>query len=183
MPKNQTKFNTSWLCQTDVNNDSVKIWLKHGSTSTTFKCSLCKTTNLDCGNQGWKAIEQHMNNNKHKKILDQWKKNLKFTVSTQPSSSSSISSSTLSSSNSIPILKTNKNKNKPLSLKEQITKAEILWSLNVAQKGFIYSSCDELNELFSSMFRDSAIATKFSIHANKMSYMVSHDLGPYFKKK
>ena len=31
--------------------------------------------------------------------------------------------------------------------------------------------------------KDSAIATKFSIQSNKMSYVASHGLEPYFKKK
>lgn len=180
MPKNLTQFNTSWLSRVDANNDPVKIWLKMGSTSTTFKCSLCQTSDLSCGNQGWKAVEQHMNIHKHKQILSQWKNNMKFTVSTQSSSSSTNPST--STSTSIPILERSNNKDKTLSLEDQITKAEILWSLNVAAKGFSYSSCDELNELFSSMFPDSAIATKFTIQADKMSYVISHGLGPYFKK-
>jgi hypothetical protein len=33
------------------------------------------------------------------------------------------------------------------------------------------------------MFPDSVIANKFSIQSNKMSYVISHGLGPYFKKK
>jgi hypothetical protein len=90
---------------------------------------------------------------------------MKFTVSTQ---SSSISTNpAASNSTSISILERNNNKVKPSSFEDQITKAEILWSLDVAAKGFSYSSCDELNELFSSMFPDSAIATKFSIQAGK----------------
>jgi len=181
MPKNLTKFNINWLSRVGVNNDPVKIWLKSGSTSSTFKCSLCQTNELDCGNQGWKAVEQHMNNDKHKQMLRQWKTNIKFTISTSSSSESVVPSS--STSSSIVVLETNSNKNKPLSLEDQVIKAEILWSLNVAQKGFSYSSCNELNELFSLMFPDSAIATKFSIQSNKMSYVISHGLGPYFRKK
>jgi hypothetical protein len=179
MPKNLTKFNTNWFSRVDSNNDPVKIWLKSGSSSSTFKCSLCQTHDLDCGNQGWKAVQQHMNNEKHKQILRQWKQNTKFTVS-KPSSSSESTDLSSSTSSSIAVLETNNNKHKPLNLEDQITKAEILRSLNVAQKGFSYSSCNPLNELFSLMFPDSAIATKFSIQSNKMSYVISHGLGPYF---
>jgi hypothetical protein len=71
MPKNLTKFNLSWLSRVDDNNDPVKIWLKTGSTSSTFKCSLCQTIELNCGNQGCKALQQHMSNDKHKQILSQ----------------------------------------------------------------------------------------------------------------
>jgi len=172
MPKNLTKFNPNWFSRVDPNNDSVKIWLKSGSTSTTFKCSLCQTTDLNCGNQGWKAVEQHMNNSKHQHLLNQWKTNTKFTVSNQSTSSSSIA-----------ILDINNNKNKDLSLEDQTIKAEIIWTLNVAQKGFSYSSCDELHDLFSSMFNDSVIAKNFCMQSDKISYVISHGLGPYFKKK
>ncbi|CAF0979657.1 unnamed protein product [Adineta steineri] len=182
MPKNLTKFNTGWLSRVDCNNDPVKSWLKSGSKESTFKCSVCQTTDLDCGNQGWKAIEQHMKNSKHIQKFNQWKKNTKFTVLSEPSSSRPANEST-SNFTSIAFLEKNNNKDKPLSLEDQITKAEILWSLNVAQKGFSYNSCDELNELFSLMFPDSSIAKKFSIQSDKMSYVISHGLGPYFKKK
>ncbi len=47
MPKNLTKFNINWLSRVDVNNDPVKIWLKSGSTSSTFKFSLCQINELD----------------------------------------------------------------------------------------------------------------------------------------
>jgi hypothetical protein len=47
MPKNLTKFNTSLLSRVDANNDPVDVWLKKGSISTTFKCSLCQTNDLD----------------------------------------------------------------------------------------------------------------------------------------
>ncbi|CAF4012810.1 unnamed protein product [Rotaria sordida] len=181
MPRNLTKFNTDWLHRVDSNNDSVNIWLKKGSTPTTCKCSLCQTGDLSCGNQGWKAIEQHMNINKHKEILRQWKQNAKFRVLNQARSDSADSST--STSTGIPILDANTNKNKPLTLDDQVTKAEILWSLKVAQKGLSYNLCNELNELFSSMFPDSSIAGNFSIQADKMSYVISHGLGPYFKKK
>ena len=171
-----------WLSRVDANNDPVKIWLKTGSTSSTFKCSLCQTNELNCGNQGWKAIQQHMNNIKHKQILRQWKENIKFTVSSSASSSESVATSS-STCSTIAVLATNNNKQKPLSLEDQVTKSEILWSLNVAEKGFSYNSCNELNDLFSSMFPDSAIATNFSIQSNKVSYVMSHGLGPYFKRK
>jgi len=63
MQKNLTKYKLIYVVsRVDANNDPVKIWLKMGSTSTTFKYSLCQISDLYCGNQGWKAVEQHMNN-------------------------------------------------------------------------------------------------------------------------
>ena len=180
MPKNLTSFNISWLSRSDINNDPVNIWLKKGSTQTTFKCTLCRTSELDCGNQGWKAIEQHMKNQKHQQILDQWKKNSKFSISNQkPNGDVSSTANSLS----IPTLEMNNNKKKPLSFEDQIVKAEILWALKIGQQGFSYNSSNESNELFSSMCPDSAIASKFNVQSQKLSYIISHGLGSYLKKK
>jgi hypothetical protein len=40
MPKNLTKFNISWLCRIDANNDPVNIWLKKGSTVLRVRASM-----------------------------------------------------------------------------------------------------------------------------------------------
>src|SRR5579872_5396605 len=111
MPKNLTKFNTSWLSRVDANNDPLNIWLKKGSIPTAFKCSLCQTNDLTCGNQGWKAVEQHMNNSKHQHLLNQWKTNTKFKITNQSTSTSSI-----------PTLDINNDKSKDLSLEDQTIK-------------------------------------------------------------
>ncbi len=68
-------------------------------------------------------------------------KNSKFTTLTQTASNSGVSPA--STCDSILVLETNSSKKKPLSLDGQITRAEILWSLNVAQKGYAYSSLEE----------------------------------------
>jgi len=57
---------------------------------------------------------------------------MKFTVSTQSSSISTNPSA--SNSTSIPILERNNNKVKPLSLEDQITKAEIYGHWTLRQK-------------------------------------------------
>ncbi|CAF2081799.1 unnamed protein product [Rotaria magnacalcarata] len=181
MPKTLTKFNTSWLSRIDADDNPVKVRLKRGTTPTSFKCSLCQTSDLDCGNQGWRAIDQHMKVQKHKQVMNEWKQNRKFTVLTPTPFNPTDSSK--STTNSIPVLEKNYHNNKPLAFDEEVTKAEILWTMNVAKKGYAYKSCDELNELFKSMFPDSAIATRFHIQSNNMSYVMSNGLGSYFKKQ
>ncbi|CAF5022603.1 unnamed protein product, partial [Rotaria sp. Silwood1] len=58
MPK-YTKFNPDWLNKTDSDGINVNKWLKQGENTSTFKCILCKTGDLDCSNQGWGAIQHH----------------------------------------------------------------------------------------------------------------------------
>ncbi|CAF3961682.1 unnamed protein product [Rotaria sp. Silwood1] len=50
MPK-YTKFNPDWLNKTDSDGINVNKWLKQGENTSTFKCILCKTGDLDCSNQ------------------------------------------------------------------------------------------------------------------------------------
>ncbi|CAF4493757.1 unnamed protein product, partial [Rotaria sp. Silwood2] len=44
-----------------------------------------------------------------------------------------------------------------------------------------YKDSDDVGELLRTMFPDSKIAQKFSIQHSKMSYVISHGLGPYFR--
>jgi hypothetical protein len=173
MPDHKTKFNETWLNKSDENGDPIKTWLKKGSSETTFICILCRTGDLDCANKGWKAVEQHMQKEKHKKNLNAVKNNSKFI------SSVSTATTPFTSTNTIQLA----NQNKSLAFDDQITKAELLWALKSVQHGFSYKSSDNTRELFQTMFPDSKIAEKFSIQHSKMSYVISHGIGPYFRNQ
>ncbi|CAF0875911.1 unnamed protein product [Didymodactylos carnosus] len=77
----------------------------------------------------------------------------------------------------------NVRKSEMLNFDEQVTKAEIVWALTASQRGYSYNSCDELGDVFRTMFPDSKIAEQFSIQSKKMSYDMSHGLGPYFHRR
>ncbi|KAJ8891967.1 hypothetical protein PR048_004532 [Dryococelus australis] len=65
-------------------------------------------------------------------------------------------------------------------VKENITKAEILWCL---QSGSVHSSMSaarKTTEIFAVMFPDSQIAKGFALVRAKMTYTIVHGLGPYF---
>jgi hypothetical protein len=64
MPRD-TRFNHVWLERTDTDGNSLNLWLKKDKKETTFQCLLCKTGDLECSNQGWSAIVQHMNTKGH----------------------------------------------------------------------------------------------------------------------
>jgi hypothetical protein len=168
MTDHKTKFNESWLNKSDGSGNPVKTWLKKGSSTTTFICTLCRTGDLDCSNKGWKAVEQHMQKEKHNKNLNILKNNSKFGFS--------MTSTSTSSTNIIQLVELDKS----LPFDDQVTKAEILWALKSVQQGFSYKNSDETGKLFRSMFPDSKLAEKFSIQHSKMSYIISHGLGPYF---
>lgn len=171
MPDHKTKFNRSWLDKKDENGSSIKSWLKQGSCDSTFVCMLCNTKELDCSNKGWKAVEQHMQKEKHRQKINSLKNNTRFCL---PSVTTSSSSST---SNTIQLVGANRS----LCFDDQITKAETLWAMKSAQQGFSYKSSDEIGDLFRTMFPDSKIAEKFSMQHSKLSYVISHGIGPYFR--
>jgi hypothetical protein len=95
MPDHKTKFNKSWLNKSDDNGNLIKTWLKQGSSETTFICTICRTGDLDCSNKGWKAVEQHMRNDKHKKSLNALKNNSHSNISMSTTTTSSMSSTNI----------------------------------------------------------------------------------------
>ncbi|CAF5043239.1 unnamed protein product, partial [Rotaria sp. Silwood1] len=46
----------------------------------TYQCSLCKTGDLDCSNQGWGAISQHMKTKGHIENIKLLKTNSTFSI-------------------------------------------------------------------------------------------------------
>ncbi|CAF3349783.1 unnamed protein product [Rotaria socialis] len=60
-----TKFRPHWLTKTDSEGRNMNKWLEQGENISTFKCTLCNTSDLDCSNQGWAAIVQHMKTEAH----------------------------------------------------------------------------------------------------------------------
>jgi hypothetical protein len=179
MPLYSTKFHISWLEKIDSDGNSVKRWLKQGSSPSTLICKLCKTDELTCANKGWQAIEQHMSNKKHRDNLKLIKENSTFITRIESSSAplqQSSSSSTIS-------LVTLAHQPKKISFTDQVTRAETLWAINVTRHGFSYRSCDDIGDLFRNMFPDSQIAENYKMERNKLSYVISHGLGPFYHRE
>lgn len=65
-----------------------------------------------------------------------------------------------------------------------VVKAWILWCLSTVYHHQSYNSAGNSGELFKEMFPDSAIAQSFGqLSRQKIAYMITHGLAPYFKKK
>ncbi|CAM4808041.1 unnamed protein product [Rotaria magnacalcarata] len=174
-----TKFKRAWLSRRDDNGDELNLWLKQGSKETTFQCTLCKTSDLDCANQEYSAIYQHMNTKNHKANKNSLKDNSLLAIRTLKPQTVSIAND----NNSGILVIDNSQKSTLLPFNDQITKAEIVWALTVARRGFTYNSCDGIGEVFKSMFPDSKIAQQFNMQSKKISYVMSHGIGPYFHRE
>ena len=178
MPKD-TKFNLAWLEKTDCEGFKLNKWLKQGGNNSTFQCVLCKTRNLDCSNQGYGAVQQHMKTKNHTENMKILKNNSSFVIESSQTSASSTN-------NAAPFAQLRLNTmRKPILLdfEEQVAKSKAIWALTVAQRGYSFKSCDEIGDIFRSMFPDSKTAQEFTMQSKKISYVLSHGLGPYFHQE
>jgi hypothetical protein len=159
MPLYSTKFHISWFKKFDSDGISVKQWLKQGTSPLILVFTICKTDELSCENKGWQSIERHMNNKKHLSNLKLLKKNFTFIIRSkqalnqhqQGSSSSTVSIVTLA------------DHTKNISFTDQVTRAETLWTINAARYGYSYQSCDDLDDLFRTIFPNSKIAEHYKM--------------------
>lgn len=77
------------------------------------------------------------------------------------------------------------NKPAPISIesfctKDDVSKAEAIWSLKVVNSKFSLNSCSDIGDTFKLMFPDSSVASKFKMGATKCKYIVNYGLAPYF---
>lgn len=63
--------------------------------------------------------------------------------------------------------------------RDDVTRAEILWTMKMVKNHYSYRSSDDMNLLFQSMFPDSSIAKQLSFGRTEVSYIVSFGLAPY----
>ena len=66
--------------------------------------------------------------------------------------------------------------------RQDILRAEILWTMKLCASHYSYKSSDDASRLFAAMFPDSAISTKFTCGERKSNYLMCHGLAPYFKE-
>ena len=65
--------------------------------------------------------------------------------------------------------------------KNEVLKAEIIWTMRTIMKHESYKSNENINNIFQSMFPDSEIARKFTLGERKTSYICVFGLADHFK--
>lgn len=68
------------------------------------------------------------------------------------------------------------------TMRDDVLKAELLWTLNAVSNNHSFRSADENTKLMKEMFPDSRIAQQFSMGRDKFTYLACHGLAPYFKQ-
>ena len=62
---------------------------------------------------------------------------------------------------------------------KNVTRAEIMWALEILMNNCSYMSCVGKDQLLTSMFPDSSIAQKFQLGKTKASYVICCGLAPF----
>jgi hypothetical protein len=199
--KFKTRFNVNWL-----RDPSFSSWLLQVKDDChAARCAICQR-NFLLSNMGRKAVVSHQNSQQHARNLQAM--SAQPTVhsvlpkteaqSNVPIDSGSVQVTAVSTMQRESLIQcagvatetanatadSSAPKQKSLSVyayNDAVTKSEILWALQVVAKHQSYRSCDNLKEIFVTMFPDSQIAQKFTLGAAKVAYSIVYGLAPYFK--
>ena len=193
----KTKFSDLWL-DSRWNPEFVG-WLSKGPESTQAFCKICKKT-FDLSNMGRQAVVSHSKGKTHLNLMktQETQPSLKtfFSTSTpkcsEPKNSESetrdeVMPSTSRQNIEVSNLPSEVSSSKPnqqsvtsFCIRDDTTRAEILWALKVVNSKISLNTCSDIGDLFKLMFSDSTIASNFKMGATKCKYLINHGLSPYF---
>ena len=174
MPRQRTKFNVKWLDEVDTKGNAARTWLKQEGLYA-GRCYICAKI-IACDGSGLAQIQSHANGAKHKELMKQF-----YSTSQLRLQAETVSCKGSSTSGDPPLLATQIVKK--WTHADRVTKAEILWAMKVASAGYSYESTCNISKLFNEMFNDSntnPVVSDFELASSKMSYVISHGLGPFF---
>ena len=193
MAKRWSKFKLDWL-----NNPMYSPWLEMTGHNKMAKCNVCKCT-IEVSSMGKSALDSHMKSKKHEDrvnvstksntLLTAWvqqnemsrAKASSASTDQQPSTSLSQQSYTPQQSSST-IIPESSTMQSYIS-KDDVSRAEILWTLNMITNHYSFNSSKHSSMLFQTMFPDSDIAKKFAYGATKIKYLSVFGLAPYYEQK
>lgn len=186
--KRTAKFKQEWL-------QKYKWLTAHPTSSIHAYCKLCKV-DIHVGSIRLGALESHKKGKKHatRETSESTIRNFLQSLPAKQSSSTSISPSSLESqqptenisqptvetSSAQQLISTNKSSVTNFVETDQISKAEILWTLHSTVTHNSFNNSKSVSTLFSEMFPDSQIAQKFACGSTKLKYLVTFGLAPYF---
>lgn len=189
----QTTFQPDW-----VNDPLFAPWLeKVPQNPKVAKCKICcKIFNLS--NMGRRAVTSHMNGDKHKKASNALihSASLECFIKTENKSPQVAESrQTITSLKSEPeVIKESclvQHSNPGPSrfglqaflLNDNVTKAEILWSVESVLTHTSLRTAGRCVSLFKIMFPDSEIAKKIQLQRDKIGYLIAYGIAPFLKNE
>ena len=201
-------FKEAWLEEADVNGDLPRLYVQKVSTYS-FKCLWCQSKELSVDNIGKAAVVQHAKTKKHREVasirtgrnLDQ----VVFNVVEDENETGANNNEEDKEGGKVEEEMTagetrdgrrgiqdyfSKTKEPPvavvsclapkLNLENMAVRAEIRIALKAVEADWSYNSLDDISEFLMDIAPDSKILQKIHMKSSKLSYVVSHGLGPYF---
>lgn len=178
----KTRFQSEWL-----KDPKFKSWLEAVKDSPfRASCRLCRYS-FSLSNMGRRAVSSHAEGSKHKIAAKNSGAITNYFSSPvdakpqfnnpEPSTSQPVATD---DGNDSSLLRRNSRVNDFL-IKEDSTRAEILWCIQVVMNHRTMRSAARDVGVFKRMFSDSEIATKIQLQKDKMGYVIVHGIAPYFK--
>ena len=171
--KYKSNFQDLWL-----QNETFKTWLQRKpGDSYKVRCKVC-AKDISIELHGITVLFCHADGNKHKEKLPK-DTPISFFKRTELSSSTSTllnndagDSSEASSSKQTTI--------RTCTNKQLVTRAEIIWALDVVMSKYLFNSSSNKSDLFTTMFPNSRIGNTFSCGKTKCGFILKFRMAPYF---
>lgn len=168
--------------------EKIQIWLRKVDNNKHFaKCTFCNAE-FSIAGSGISQVKVHASTKKHIDKVKAYNTNrLTFTVA-QTSTSSASSQSSAPTQSPLPVelpisTQSPSSTSTPnlFYLKNDVIRAEIIWCLHRTMSHQSLRSSGNAVELFKLMFPDSGIAGKMQLQKDKIGYLCTFGLGPYFQ--
>ena len=179
--------NQEWLDETI--SPQFPSWVKPLKDPDRILCCFCQWS-FALSNMGKRALESHMNSDKHKRNVSAKVRSIRSYLKKQndPSKTSDPNSAdtdtdkqvfyaTATETNRIPVAPQILT---PYVRKDDVLKAEILWALKVNESHFSYNSSRNIVDLLKMMIPESKIVGKLCLGSTKLAYLITHGLAPFF---
>lgn len=162
MPNTKTCYNSVWKKQYNfLESVAGDVY--------SARCTACKNT-FKIGNSGISQVKQHVISEKHQYIIQTLEGHTSQLIfNTNTNDSLSLVSEVGQTWN--------------LTTIEEISRAEIIWSLKCCVSNFLFKSNNEISEIFGSMFPDSNIAKGYKMSETKSKYIIQFGICPFVKNE
>ncbi|KAE8738024.1 hypothetical protein FOCC_FOCC016505 [Frankliniella occidentalis] len=162
-----------WLKKKDATGHLVKEWCAWKEKDTFF-CKICPATFSTAG-KGFQGITQHSLTAKHVDVVKTKLNPLQLTLAGVPAKEPELqarAAATETGENNLLM--------KIFSRQDAVISAELQWAMKCVQSAYSNNSCDNIVDLFRSMFGNEHVPKDMSLGRTKVTYLITDALGPYF---
>lgn len=173
------KYSAKWLKDQTI--PKIDKWLREDPKNPSVAvCIKCKST-FSVEHNGIGAVRKHAQGLGHIALTDDNQTTIEFPA--PPNSSSNLLATpaiatTSRKSDVIPAAQVSS-----YMLSEGVMRAEIIWAIDRVMRHFSLRDGEESSSLFPFMFPDSDLASKFQMKKDKLAYMATYGIGPYFQNQ